>query len=122
MNMNGQFEKGEISLISVIIGGIFIIALIIAGFLFGPVYVEKHDTAKVLRGFGKKEFISQSEAQRQLFVALSVSGINIAADDIIALNITPTSNNQYRFALSWKKRVPLFGGKTVVFKFHEDSE
>ncbi len=120
--MGKQYQKGELSTVTLILGGgVFVIILLLL-MMIVPAFNERANVKNVVKAISEKTFADEGRARTQLLSSLSYSSIHIPEKNITRLSIRPAAEGKYNFDLAWKKEVDIVADYKITFNFEAKTE
>ena len=119
--MQKYYQKGEVSLATLVVTGVVFVILVFAGFKFIPVFSERGIIKKAIEQTSAATYSSDSAAKQKFLGLLGNDSIKFDEQDC-TLSAQPVGGGKYIIEFSWKKRVDLIAGKKMVLNFHEKTK
>ena len=119
--MQKYYQKGEISLATLIMIGVVFVIMVFAGFKFIPVISERGTIKTAIQQASAATYSSDNAVKQKFLGLLANDSIRFDEQDY-TLSAQPVGGGKYIIEFSWKKRVDLIAGKKMVFNFHEKTK
>ena len=120
--MGKQYQKGELSTVTLILGGAVFVVILLFLMMIVPAFNERANVKNVVKAVSEKTFVDEHKAKAQLLSSLSYSSIYIPEKNITKLSIKPAPEGKYNFDLTWKKEVGIVGDYKITFNFEAKTE